>query len=268
MAFDRLHGLIDRFASLPGVRQWRQRRFARRFRRPMGHAFFGMYDSFAAAAAQVPAGVPDSYDNAAAAGMYVDRLRADDHDYPALFWLQSALAGGARTICDLGGSTGIKFYAFAPLLGLHANVRWHVVDVPAAAALGAQIAARNGVAERLTFGSDVAAASECEVLFVSGALQYLPQSLGEMLASLPQRPRRIVVNTTPIHPTRSFFTLNNIGTACCPYRVAARGEFVAQVEAQGFALRDEWRNIGKRLDLPFEPGASVEHYSGFCFERA
>lgn len=266
MAFDRLHGWIDRLATVPGIRPWRRRRFARRFARPMGHAFFGVHDTFEAAAAAIGPGIPPSYDNAQAAGMYVDRTAIDEHDYPALFWLHAALAGGARSVRDLGGSTGIKFYAFTPVLA-PARPQWHVVDVPATAALGARIARERGVDAQLTFGSDFGELSGGDVLLASGALQYLPRSLAEILDGLSDKPRRVIVNTTPIHATRSFFTLNNIGVACCPYRVTGREQFLAEVRGIGYTLRDAWRNPGKRLELPFEDGLSLDHYEGFCFER-
>ena len=105
-------------------------------------------------------------------------------------------------------------------------------------------------------------------MLVSGTLQYLPQTLGQMLAACRRKPRRIVVNTTPIHETRSYFTLNSIGTAFCAYRVQSRAEFVDGVTAQGYALRHEWRNIGKPLRLPFEPGHGLSDYAGFCFDAA
>lgn len=267
MAFDSLHRLIDRLADLPPLRNVRRSRFERRFQRRMGHAFHGVFATFDAAAAAVPQVLPGSYDNPEAAAMYADRLQVDDHDHPALFWLYEAMANGARTVCDLGGSIGIKYYAFASRLPLGPGTTWHVVEVPAAVELGRRTALAQGVADQLRFGTDPAVAATCEVLFASGALQYLPRSLGELLADLPRLPRRVIVNTTPIHPTRSFFTLNNIGAACCPYRVSARTEFLASLSGLGYSLRDQWRNIGKRLDLPFEDGLSLDHYSGFCFDR-
>lgn len=267
MAFDRVHRLIDRLGSLPGIQDLRRAAFARHFRRGMGHAFCGRFDTFAEAAANVPTGLPPSYDNPAAAGMYVDAIQVDHHDYPSLFWLQHALLAGHRRIVDLGGSTGIKFYAFRPLLDLPAEALWRVIDVPAVAPLGRELAVRRGAGPALEFSSELADADGCDVLFASGSLQYLPQSLGEMLAGWQRPPARIVVNTTPIHPSRSFFTLNSIGTACCPYRVTAHDEFVEQVVRRGYRLRAEWRNLGKRLDLPYEPGLSLQHYSGFCFDR-
>ncbi len=76
------------------------------------------------------------------------------------------------------------------------------------------------------------------------------------------------MNTAAIHPTRSFFTLNSIGTAFCAYRVQSRDGFVGSVVGQGYTLRHEWRNIGKPLRLPFENGCSLEDYAGFCFDLA
>ena len=64
-----------------------------------------------------------------------------------------------------------------------------------------------------------------------------------------------------------FFTLNNIGTAYCGYRVQAREPFIRGIEAQGYRLRDQWRNLGKRMPVIGQPEYSVEHYSGFCFDR-
>ncbi len=267
MAFDPLHRLIDRLAELPPIRNWRRARFERRFRQRMGHAFHGVFTTFEAAAAAVPPALPGSYDSPEAAAMYADRLQVDDHDHPAMFWLHEATATGARTICDLGGSIGIKYYAFAPHLRLGPAITWHVVEVPAAVELGRRTALARGVGDQLRFGTDLAVAAGCDVLFASGALQYLPRSLGELLAGLSTLPHRVIVNTTPIHPSRSFFTLNNVGTACCPYRVGAHPDFVASLTGLGYSLRDQWRNLGKRLHLPFEQGLSLEHYSGFCFDR-
>ena len=47
----------------------------------------------------------------------------------------------------------------------------------------------------------------------------------------------------------------------------AREPFVRGIEAQGYRLRDQWRNLGKRMPVIGQPEYSVEHYSGFCFDR-
>lgn len=261
-----MHRLLEFVANQPPLVTLRRWRYARRFARPLGHAFSGVYSTFEAAVAALPPTLPGSYDCTAAAGMYVGRRAIDDFDYPVLYWLLSAFVGGARTVCDLGGGTGHKFHAYRQVLEMPGKLLWRVVEVPAAAALGAQIAAEEGVTE-LAFSADpddVAA----DVLLASGALQYLPRTLSQILSESGARPQRIVVNTTPIHPTTTYFTRNNIGVACCAYRVMDRTRFVQELAALGYSLIAEWRNPGKRLDLPFEPALSLPHYTGFCFERA
>jgi putative methyltransferase (TIGR04325 family) len=94
----------------------------------------------------------------------------------------------------------------------------------------------------------------------------LPESLPEILDRLSRRPARILIDTTPIHWTHSFFTLNSIDTAYCPYRVQGHDTFVAAVSQRGYRLRDGWLNIGKRMQIAFEPEYSLTHYTGFCFD--
>lgn len=267
MAFARIHALVDRIGTVPGLFHLRRALFARKFRAGMGHAFHGVFDSFDEAAAHAPETLPPSYDNPASAGMYEDLLEIDDHDYPALFWLKDALASGLRRIADIGGSTGIKFYAFNPILKLPSDTQWHVIETPTAAILGREIATRKANGSHLEFSSDFADADGCHILFASGSLQYLPRSLDEMLAAFRSPPLRIIVNKTPIHPSRSFFTLNNIGTACCPYRVASRDGFVRGIRARGYQLVAQWQNLAKAMSLPYDPSFSLDSYSGFCFDR-
>jgi putative methyltransferase (TIGR04325 family) len=82
------------------------------------------------------------------------------------------------------------------------------------------------------------------------------------------QPRRIIVNTTPIHEIRTFFTLHSMGTGICPYRVVARSTFVDDLVRLGYKVRHHWRNLNKDMRLPFQRGYDVEHFSGFCFDRA
>ena len=59
-----------------------------------------------------------------------------------LEWLRTLDCG---VIADIGGSTGIKFHAFAPLLDLSPSCRWVVVDVPKVADLGRRLATEQGI---------------------------------------------------------------------------------------------------------------------------
>jgi putative methyltransferase (TIGR04325 family) len=260
--------LGDGLRDFPVIRRVRRQAFDRQFENNTGDNLFrGVFDSFDAALASAPATRPTGYDNPASAGMYVRRLRIDQHDYPAMFWMSRSLNEGMRRVVDLGGSVGIKYFAFGKFVDFPPDLLWRVIDVPAAVELGREFAMGRGASTALEFSHDMADADAMDVFFASGALQYLPQPLADILNGFHKKPRRIIVNTTPIHPAHSFFTLNSIGTAYCAYRVQSREAFVESIKAQGYRLRDEWQNTGKEMPLPFEQGYGLAHYSGFCFDR-
>jgi putative methyltransferase (TIGR04325 family) len=270
MARDGGSGLAGRIAralhALPGraaTRRDTEQRFRENARENL---FLGVFDTFEAAAASAPPTRPLGYDNPESAALYLKRLRVDDYDYPALFWLSQALAEGLRGVGDIGGSVGIKYFAFGRILRLPPEMAWRVIEVPAVVRRGREFASERGVAGALQFDDDLAAIDGLDVLLASGSLQYLPLTLPEILAGLGKRPRRIIVNTTPMHATRNYFTLNSVGTAFCPYRVQHAETFVHSVSRFGYRLRDEWRNVGKRMEIPFHPEESLDDYSGFCFD--
>jgi len=255
------------FPSVSLLQSVRKHRYDRYFSAAQDvHIFRGVYDSFEAAAASAPASKPLSYDNEAAATMYNSRLRADAYDYPAMFWLRRSFDEGMRSVFDVGGSVGIKYFAFRRLLDFPSDASWLVEDMPAVVQQGRAFAAGRDDARSLRFTDRFNDGDGAHVLLASGSLQYLPHTLAELLAGLKQPPRRLIVNTTPIHVDRSFFTLNNIGTAFCPYRVQSRGEFLGAVTRAGYKLRDHWDNPGKGMRVPFVDGYDVSAYSGFCFD--
>jgi putative methyltransferase (TIGR04325 family) len=261
-----LQGLI----GLPGISALRRILHERAFRaNTRRNMFRGVYPSFAAALESAPANRFLGYDNAESAALYFSHMEADAYDYPAIFWLERSFALGARQVFDVGGHIGIKFYAFKRLLTLPADLVWTVCDVPAVVTRGAAVAAKREPAQRLRFTSDYAAVSGADVLFASGVIQYLPMTLLEWLSSVPKRPGRIILNTSAIHPERSFFTLNSIGTAYCPYRVTSEADFLSQMTELGYVKRDQWRTPGKgSLDLPLTPSHSIAEYSGYVFDLA
>lgn len=172
-----------------------------------------------------------------------------------------------RTVLDVGGSVGIKYFAFSSLLPFPVDLQWMVLDVPAVVERGRQFASERQAERNLSLTTDLSEGEGVDVLLASGVLQYLPQTLAQLLAGLKRPPKRVVVNTTPIHPDTSFITLNSIGTAFCPYRVQAHGTFVREVSEVGYRLRDNWQNPGKSMWIPFERGLDLDSYSGFCFDR-
>ena len=246
----------------------RMRRYESYFARAQDvHIFRGVFESFEAAAASAPATKPLSYDNEGAATMYMSRLRTDSYDYPVMFWLQRYFNQGMRTVFDVGGSVGIKFFAFRRLVQFPEDI-WLVEDMPTVVNQGRQFAKGHDDAQALRFTDSMADGNGLDIMLCSGSLQYLPQTLPELVAGLRNPPGRLIVNTTPIHSERSFFTLNTIGTAFCPYRVQSRADFLGGMSRAGYKLRDHWENAGKAMRIPFRSEYDVEAYSGFCFERA
>ena len=229
--------------------------------------FMGSFESFEAAAAAAPAGKPVGYDNAAAAKtLYSHQVYF--YDYPALFWIEHSLEDGLRSVFDLGGHVGIKFYAFRRVLNYPAELRWTVCDVPGVVRTGRELAVERGAPSSLSFCTDFREASGIDVLYASGSLQYLPTRIAEILSALPVKPRRIILNTTAVHPDRTLYTLNSIGFAVCPYRIQRHDELMGELAAAGYRRRDAWRNEGKPIQVPFVDGGDKPYYAGCCFDRS
>lgn len=227
--------------------------------------FMGSFESFAVAEANTPAGRAGGHDNrGAATTLYSHQIYF--YDYAALFWLGRSLDSGLRTVFDLGGHVGIKYYAFRRVLNYPPDLHWTVCDVPGVVKAGEQIAVQRQVTPQLDFTTDFHRASGCDVLYASGSLQYLPLHLSELLAELPVKPRRIVINTAAVHPDKTLYTLNSIGVAVCPYRIEHDDRLFADLTEAGYVRRDAWRNEGKPIEVPFIEGGDRPYYAGCCFD--
>jgi putative methyltransferase (TIGR04325 family) len=257
--------IVDGVGELPGVRLLAKPLYRRRFRNHRrGNAYFGVYASFAEALRDIPPGLPANYDTEAAAGLYAQRLsRLEASDYPPLFWLQHFLLKGQRRIFDLGGHVGLSYYAFKPYLDYPADLRWQVHDLPAVMERGRVLAIERGEQEVLEF-VELAQVDGCDLLMVKGALQYLEYSLAELLKNQQALPRNLLINLTPMHPSRSFFTLQHIGVAVCPYRISAVPEFLLELRALGYRLVERWEHAERSVRIPFYRDFSIDSYHGFC----
>jgi putative methyltransferase (TIGR04325 family) len=255
--------------AVPGVRRLRQTLYEKLFHaNTQRNMFRGVYPDYAAAQASAPSNRSLGYDNAESAAMYFGHMSADSYDYPAIFWLERSLLAGKRSVFDVGGHIGIKYYAFKELLSMPTDLNWTVCDVPAVIQRGQSAAAKRDPRGNLRFTSDYAVVEGFDLLFASGVVQYLPMTLQEWLGPIRARPGRIIFNTTAIHPSKSFFTLNSIGTAYCPYRVTSEPDFLAQMAALGYEKVDQWTTPGKgSLRLPLDPEYEVQDYSGYVFDR-
>lgn len=229
--------------------------------------FRGIFASAAEAAASAPAGLELGYDHPDPASLYRERLsRVYPTDYPVLFWLRNIL-GEVRTVFDLGGHVGVARYAYDRYLDFPADLSWQVCDVPAVVEAGRKLAVERG-ARGLLFTTDRADASAADLYHGAGVLQYLEEPLAELLGALAVKPRHVIINLCAFTDGEPFVTLQNIGTAFCPYIIHRRADVFAGMEELGYRLVDEWTNPGKSCVLPLDPGHSLPHYVGACFKRA
>ncbi len=268
----RLNGIARDASELPLLRVLSRPIRRNLFRRPYreDNDYYGVYDSYAAAQTAAShlstRALPATYDTDAAGRLYRDHLkRIRVSDYPLVYWLGRLLADGHRRIFDLGGHIGISYYGFRHYLDYPTNLEWKVHDLNAVMAAGRKWAAEHDPSRQLAFVDAPEDADGQDILISTGALQYLDYSLPELLQRLPRKPRHILLNLTPMHPTHGFFTLQNMGFAICPYRIMAIPEFTAAMEALGYRMLDHWQSFERHLSIPFEPGCTVDSYHGFHF---
>jgi putative methyltransferase (TIGR04325 family) len=229
------------------------------------HLFMGSYESFDAVIAAAPKSKSLGFDNAAEARRLFTQ-QVFSFDYPALFWLGRSLEDGMRSIFDLGGHAGIKFHAFRRMLNYPPDIRWRTCDVAGVIQAGRDIAAERGIGGELSFTTDFKEASGFDLLYIAGCLQFLPERIPQILAALPVKPKRIILNTTTVHPDRTIYTMHSIGFAVCPYRIQHYDELIDDLKKSGYTRRDAWRNDGKVMSVPFVDGGDKAYYAGCCFD--
>lgn len=248
--------------TLPGFRQAGSVLYERHFARAANaNLFRGVYQDYETALASAPGTKPQGYDHEEPAAMYdLRRKMLSPSDYPALFWI-SRLLETQRNVFDFGGHIGLLYYAFSRYMPMPADLRWTVCDVPAVCRRGEALAEQNGV-KALHFTDRFVESRSHDVLFASGSLQYLQPSLAKMLIEADARPRHLLVNLTPMHERHDYWTLQNISTAFCPYRIVMRDRFVGELMSLGYRVVDRWANPDKQCLIPFHPDHSLSSYDG------
>ncbi len=260
----RMAGVRD----MPLIRSALKARFVRDFPTARGvGCLAGEYASFAAAAASAPKAMPLGYDLAPAADLYPDRMvRVLLKDYAALLWL-SRVMPDTRRLFDIGGHVGLMYYSYRKYLMFRDDFAWTVCDVPSTVDAGIALARDRGEA-RLSFTTQLDDAAGSDVILATGSLQYIERSISDLLASLPVLPAHLLINETPTHASREIITLQNIGVAICPYRIARYGALVASITRLGYEQVDSWEDPMRRTQIPYVTGAQEIAYSGFYFRRA
>ena len=148
------------------------------------------------------------------------------------------------------------------------NLTWTVCDVPGVVEAGREIAAERGAGPQLSFTTHFEDASGCDILYIGGTLQYLSQTLAAIIDALSVKPKRIILNTTPVHAEHSIYTISSLEFAFSPYRIQHYDNLIAQLTAAGYKRRDVWKNTGKPIEVPFVKGGDSIYYAGCCFDLA
>jgi len=228
------------------------------------NSFRGVYGSFAEAAAAAPDIKPLGYDAANSASWYAQKMQGVlPEDRRVVERLRAAL-GDSRTVLEIGGHVGTAFYGFQSELTYPTDLKWTIWDVPSICEAGRALARERG-ATALTFVPDPALAPPAEIVLAAGALQYVdtPQ-LETLLSGRRGEVRHLLINLLPAYDGPEFVTLQNIGSAFCPYRVFNRRALVEAMAGLGFELVEEWKKA-RAFSVRFHPERAFAAYSGFYF---
>ncbi|MDE1892767.1 MAG: methyltransferase, TIGR04325 family [Xanthomonadaceae bacterium] len=271
-----LRRVVRGVAELPLIRSLAKPVYRQLFSRDVlpGNSYCGVFASVDEARANAPESLPTSFDFVQSGDLYNDRLDSVvGTDYPILFWLSQLFAAGCRTVFDLGGNVGTSYYGFRHHLDYPEGVRWLIHDVPMVVEAGRRRAERQDPERKLQFTGRREDVDGSDILLCGGVLQYLDYTLAELLRDVPDPPRHILVNMTPLHPEHSFVTLQRVthhgaGIANCPYRIASVAEFIAGTASAGYAVVDQWQSFERYVRIPFEPAHAVDCYYGFHLRRS
>lgn len=240
--------------------------YARAFAKRPANRFRGVYATFAEAEAAVPPGQRVGYDHAELAGLYRHRMeKANQSDYAVLFWLKGLLEP-TTFLFDFGGHVGVSYHGWRNYLHYPAGMRWLVQDVPAIVQVGAELAAERG-SPGLEFTSDLADGAGCTIFLAAGSMQYVDLTLTQLLDAAHARPKHLVINKLPVYDGEAFWTVQSTGRAFHAYRIYNRAELVAEAQALGYHLVDDWQNREQHCEIPFTRGRDIDAYSGFYFVR-
>jgi putative methyltransferase (TIGR04325 family) len=254
--------------AVPLIRKWHRFEYEQHFMRVAAweRLFSGVYPSFAAANAAIPADRNNSYDNPASATFLGYKSSIRSSDYPVLFWLEKLLPQNPR-VFDFGGYLGISYYSYQKLLEYPAKLQWTIYDVPAVAAAGEKLAEEKDARRQLTFTTALERAQEFPLFLSFGSLQFPESTFAEIFREFSTLPSHVLINKLPFTDLETFYTLHNMGPALSPYRIANQNEFLQSAYDLGYELVDSWDNPEFGCYIPFHPDHSVRAFSGLYLRQ-
>lgn len=229
--------------------------------------FKGVYHSFDEALEHTPPTKKTGYDHTQPAQMYRDRMnRIYPSDYPVVFWLNK-IKRENQHLFEIGGHVGVSYYAYQRIMDYPSTHSWLICDVPAVADAGQKIAKDKGETN-IRFTTDMTRGDGNDILLASGSLQYIDVPLPDIICHYKEKPHDILINLLPIYDGPTFVTLQNIGTAFCPYRIFNKDQFIQALCRQGYELIDIWENAEKSMTIPFREDRSLSCYHGMYFKKS
>jgi putative methyltransferase (TIGR04325 family) len=251
-------------ASLPLIRNFRQKRYWCRFSRSRGWEglHYGLFDSFPDAVHAAPSGADGTFE--LDHEWYVQsHERMECLDYPLLYWLRPLIRPGIK-IFDYGGHIGLAYYNYHRFIAYPDDMRWVVGEIPKVVTLGREIQTRRA-APHLEFETGFAAADGASILISSGCIQYVETPLSAQLRALRNHPRHLLLNKVPLYDKETRVTLQNTGTSFSPYWLFNRLEFIDDLTCLGYELVDEWPCPERSVQIGLPPAYRIRSMSGLYF---
>ena len=236
-------------------------RFHRAF--PGRVRFYGAWNNFEEATKAIPKHKLAGYNHKELSTIGFEEMSSVlPWDYPVIYWL-SRILNSDSILLDAGGHMGTKFRAFSSYVEIIPSVRWVVYDLPKIAEEGRRLAAQNGLSS-LEFISDLSDAPNADILLASGLLQYVDQSLGDLLNCLPARSKYVLLNKVAVRDGERVVTLENFDFAVVPYHIRSRAELFADIDAAGYDILDQWTIPSLSHAIPTHPNLGRSESLGFC----
>jgi putative methyltransferase (TIGR04325 family) len=189
-----------------------------------------------------------------------------DDDYPLLFWLTKLFCENS-IVLELGGSLGHFFYSMQKYTTMPNGLRWTIAELPEAVNFGRTIA-QERMEVRLSFvdSNEMASTLPVDIFLTAGTLQYMDETLFEIVENFTIKPDHILVHDLPVHVDKSFCTLQDLGLCEVPYRVYSQAEIFHEMDELGYDLIAKWHK-SRSVDIPFHGFVSIEGYFGFFFKK-
>jgi putative methyltransferase (TIGR04325 family) len=231
--------------------------------------WFGIFPSFSAALAAIPASHKAGWNQDEAQEHYEDfpLTIVRPADYAVLMHLKCLAKPGGKLI-DLGGNIGMAYYTTLKYFELPAHFQWIVCDVPKVVEAGRTVAQREAQSpESLQFVTDVKMVGSCDIFLTSGTLQCIETPLADLLKQMPSLPPSLIINRIPVWDREQIVTLNDLRFAIWPYTIFNRSDFLKSIRDLGYRLIDDWQCPESTFSVRFKRGTRLNAYQGFHFER-